>query len=204
MTPNQQGAFCKVCSKTVVDFSVKSDAEVQKFLSENQEQKICGRFKVNQLERPTQDEIPRLKIEKPMFEFPSFLMPIITPFRACAMSLMIFASAALMSCGNSDTGGGGNDEHLAGAVAIVDSVETTLEPPKMLGEIAPVQNDSTCIIDDDVKVGKIKVIDNTDSLKTDSTETIQGEIEPRIKMGMLKRVDPEEKDYKKGEVKAEN
>jgi hypothetical protein len=59
-------------------------------------------------------------------------------------------------------------------------------------------------------VGKIKVIENTDTLKTDSTETMQGEIEPRIKMGMLKRVDPEEKenlkekDYKKGEVKGES
>jgi hypothetical protein len=197
MTPNKQGAFCKVCTKTVVDFSGKTDAEIQQYLHDNIDKKICGRFKVTQIEAPKPEETPRLKIQKPKFEFPGFLIPVLTPFRACAMSLMIFASAALMSCGNSG-GGAGDDERLAGTIALVDSVET----PRMLGEIEPMKNDSTCKIDDDdnIKVGKIKVIENNDSLKTDTTETmIKGDVEPIRKMGELKVIEPEkEKEYFQG------
>ena len=200
-----------MCAKTVVDFSNKSDADIQKFLLENSGQKICGRFKVNQLERPTQiDEIPRLKIEKPKFEFPGFLIPVLTPFRACAMSLMIFASAALMGCGNAGSGGG-DDERLAGTIALVDS---TYEEPqtRIQGGISIKQaNDSTCVIkkEDELFLGEISYPPPDDTVKTDTTETmIKGEVEPGIKMGMLKRTEPEEevkheKDYKKGEVKAE-
>jgi hypothetical protein len=49
MTPNQQGAFCKVCNKDVVDFSKKSIAEIKSFFAEKAEGKICGRFEKKQL-----------------------------------------------------------------------------------------------------------------------------------------------------------
>jgi hypothetical protein len=49
MTPNQQGAFCKVCHKDVVDFSKKSIAEIKSFFTEKAEGKICGRFEKKQL-----------------------------------------------------------------------------------------------------------------------------------------------------------
>jgi hypothetical protein len=49
MTPNQQGAFCKVCNKDVVDFSKKSIAEIKSFFAEKTEGKICGRFEKKQL-----------------------------------------------------------------------------------------------------------------------------------------------------------
>ncbi|HEY3251638.1 MAG TPA: hypothetical protein VGK25_11020 [Ignavibacteria bacterium] len=110
MTPNEKGAFCSVCSKTVVDFSKKSDEEVQRYLLENNNSKVCGRFRISQV------ELPALKIEKPKYEFPGFLIPVLTPFRASAMALMLFASALVSSCGNSNS-----EEHLAGAVELVDS-----------------------------------------------------------------------------------
>ena len=44
MTPNQQGAFCGKCIKTVIDFSSKSINEIKEFFNTTQQQRICGRF----------------------------------------------------------------------------------------------------------------------------------------------------------------
>jgi hypothetical protein len=50
MTPNENGRFCMSCSKTVVDFTAMLPDEVQHFFIQNQNNKICGRFKNEQLE----------------------------------------------------------------------------------------------------------------------------------------------------------
>jgi hypothetical protein len=47
MTPNAKGRFCSNCSKTVVDFTVMSPIEIQKYFQENSN--ICGRIKKSQL-----------------------------------------------------------------------------------------------------------------------------------------------------------
>ncbi|MBP6731344.1 MAG: hypothetical protein KA149_04755 [Chitinophagales bacterium] len=49
MTPELQGAFCKVCSKVVVDFSSMSDEEVINYFERKKEEKTCGRFRASQL-----------------------------------------------------------------------------------------------------------------------------------------------------------
>jgi hypothetical protein len=49
MTPNEQGSFCNVCAKTVVDFSQMSDEEVLGYFKNKGEEKTCGRFKATQL-----------------------------------------------------------------------------------------------------------------------------------------------------------
>ena len=51
MTPNQQGRHCNACAKTVVDFTLLSDAEVQQFFLHQKEKRVCGRFKQEQLHR---------------------------------------------------------------------------------------------------------------------------------------------------------
>ena len=50
MTPNENGRYCMSCSKTVVDFTSMSPNEVQHFFIQNQNKKICGRFKNSQLD----------------------------------------------------------------------------------------------------------------------------------------------------------
>lgn len=50
MTPNELGAHCKKCERTVVDFSGKSDAEFLALYS-NQKGKVCGKFRSDQLDR---------------------------------------------------------------------------------------------------------------------------------------------------------
>ncbi len=49
MSPREQGAFCNVCSKTVIDFTALSDVEVKNYFLSNHGQKTCGRFKNTQL-----------------------------------------------------------------------------------------------------------------------------------------------------------
>ncbi|PIE50537.1 MAG: hypothetical protein CSA38_02770 [Flavobacteriales bacterium] len=50
MTPKEKGRFCKVCQKTVRDFSNDADEELFDFFSENTEE-VCGNFNQSQLNR---------------------------------------------------------------------------------------------------------------------------------------------------------
>lgn len=49
MTPADKGAFCAVCSKVVVDFSVMNDDEVKNYFLLNAGKRTCGRFRKSQL-----------------------------------------------------------------------------------------------------------------------------------------------------------
>lgn len=50
MKPNEQGAHCFSCQKTVIDFSKKSIHEIKSFFENiSSSEKICGRFKSEQL-----------------------------------------------------------------------------------------------------------------------------------------------------------
>ncbi|KUJ63386.1 hypothetical protein AR687_04365 [Flavobacteriaceae bacterium CRH] len=53
MTTNENGRFCLSCSKTVIDFTSMLPNEVQHFFIQNQNKKICGRFKKSQLDSLT-------------------------------------------------------------------------------------------------------------------------------------------------------
>ncbi|PWN60796.1 hypothetical protein [Chryseobacterium viscerum] len=48
MDPDEKGKYCSVCSKSVYDFTGFSDEEIRNF---NFDQKICGRFREDQLNR---------------------------------------------------------------------------------------------------------------------------------------------------------
>ncbi|HSC39235.1 MAG TPA: hypothetical protein VLD19_15235, partial [Chitinophagaceae bacterium] len=52
MLPNEQGAFCHACAKTVVDFTGMSDDEVKQYFLQHQGQKTCGRFDTAQVAAP--------------------------------------------------------------------------------------------------------------------------------------------------------
>jgi hypothetical protein len=86
MTPSEQGRHCNACCKTVTDFTAMSDEAVQQYFSKNKNEKLCGRFKNEQLSRITID-LPEniLYINMPLWK--KFLV-------AC---LIIF-SVSLFSC----------------------------------------------------------------------------------------------------------
>lgn len=50
MTPIEKGRFCSSCAKTVVDFTKKSAIEIQDYLVENKNEKVCGHFYKKQLD----------------------------------------------------------------------------------------------------------------------------------------------------------
>jgi hypothetical protein len=52
MEPDTKGKFCNSCSKSVIDFSNKTDLEIKDILSEHKGQKVCGHFKKTQIDRP--------------------------------------------------------------------------------------------------------------------------------------------------------
>ncbi|MBD2769080.1 carboxypeptidase-like regulatory domain-containing protein [Hymenobacter sp. BT664] len=54
MTPTATGRHCAACEKTVVDFTLKTDAEILAYLAGAARNRICGRFAAEQLERPLQ------------------------------------------------------------------------------------------------------------------------------------------------------
>jgi hypothetical protein len=206
MTPNEQGAFCKVCSKTVVDFSVKTQNEIQKFLGENLEKKICGRFKSDQL-----NETPRLKIQPPKFEFPKFLFPLsFSPVRTYTMAVLLFASVALASCGNSETEGNngwgsgeGDSIHVMvnGGLEVMPVKDTVKENKEInenynhpdlntMGGLSykQVKTDSVrvdsaafrMVGEVSIQIPKDSVQNNTDSVKVNNNH---------IKMGMVKKTE---------------
>jgi hypothetical protein len=51
MTATQCGAFCKACSKEVIDFTNKSEAQIVEILSQAKG-KMCGRFTEDKLNKP--------------------------------------------------------------------------------------------------------------------------------------------------------
>lgn len=53
MTPQEQGRHCAVCAKTVVDFTNMTDDEVKNYFITRKDEKLCGRFRNEQLDRIT-------------------------------------------------------------------------------------------------------------------------------------------------------
>ena len=112
MTPDQQGAFCKVCNKSVHDFSMKTAEEVEKILLKEEEGKVCGRFSNTQIQVPKDLEIPLHLLPRN-----------ISPFRAFALAVFLVFGTALF--GITDVFGQG----IKGKVCI-----RTIEPAKQVKE----------------------------------------------------------------------
>lgn len=58
MTPTATGRHCAACAKIVVDFTLKTDAEILAYLAGAAAGRTCGRFAAGQLERPLQRAAP--------------------------------------------------------------------------------------------------------------------------------------------------
>jgi hypothetical protein len=58
MTLTATGRHCAACQQTVVDFTLKTDAEILAYLAGAASYRTCGRFAAEQLERPLQRAAP--------------------------------------------------------------------------------------------------------------------------------------------------
>jgi len=89
MTTEEQGKFCAVCSKTVIDFSLMKDDELQNYFHENSDKKICGRFRNDQIDQ-NPFYIPINEFKKPMSFQRAFVLVLISVmgnnlFTSCIM-----------------------------------------------------------------------------------------------------------------------
>ena len=89
MMPDANGKFCNSCSKSVIDFTNKTDSEIHTMMMERKDEKVCGHFKKTQINRP-------LALTIPFHTLPRNL----SPTRAFALALFIVFGTFLFSCTN--------------------------------------------------------------------------------------------------------
>lgn len=134
MTPNEKGAFCMKCAKTVVDFTTKTAEEIKNTLLEQSGKKVCGRFKSEQLSSPPPTNF---NLNIPLYLLPKNL----SRTRAFAIALFFVFGTSLFSCTTSQG-------HLVGKIAVDTTAyiddgtirgEVEAEPDTNKVRIEPVQ-----------------------------------------------------------------
>lgn len=90
MSPDEQGRFCGVCAKSVIDFTKMNDTQVKTFFSENSDKKICGRFRMEQVKQKIIFNVPLSVFNKKRSFQKSFLLV-----------LFVVMGTTLFSCKNS-------------------------------------------------------------------------------------------------------
>lgn len=79
MQTDDVGRFCQSCQKSVIDFTSKSDDEIQEFLKDKQKEKLCGRFYIQQIERIRIEIDPNLLVSRIPF-WQKFLVVLLVCF----------------------------------------------------------------------------------------------------------------------------
>jgi hypothetical protein len=105
MTANEKGRFYGSCQKTVVDFTNFSAKDIQNYFTKHYGQKVCGRFKNEQLATIN-------------IEIPSAVFNYIPASRKFAFALLIVFGTTLFSC----TDNNGNSATI-GKIEVVDSLQ---------------------------------------------------------------------------------
>lgn len=91
MTSEAQGKFCNACEKSVVDFSMMSDAQILNYFSQPKSQKVCGRFNADQVDRALVNVIPQRPSPPPQLLHFAYV-------------LIVVLGVGLSSCSNTVTG----------------------------------------------------------------------------------------------------
>ena len=91
MTAEAQGKFCNACKKSVVDFSMMSDAQILNYFFQPKSQKVCGRFNADQVDRALVNVIPQRPSPPPQLLHFAYV-------------LIVVLGVGLSSCSNTVTG----------------------------------------------------------------------------------------------------
>lgn len=110
MTQEEKGRFCSVCSKTVTDFTQMSTAEITIYLRQNNGNRVCGRFRNDQLEEKVVINIPK----KVLYSQTKFI-------NVFLLALLISMGSMLFSCRD-------NSRTTVGEL-VVEPVDTVALPP---------------------------------------------------------------------------
>ncbi|KAF2507944.1 hypothetical protein EYY60_18525 [Flavobacterium zhairuonense] len=136
MTPNKNGRFCMSCSKTVIDFTSMLPEEIQHFFIQNQNKKICGRFKKSQLDTIT-------------IQIPSRILYTQTQYhKVFLLALLITMGTTLFSCQDKD----GNKKKIEN-IEIIDNTEQPQEENEAVSKCYGHQIESKKVIHKKKSVG---------------------------------------------------
>ena len=122
MEPDSKGKFCNSCSKSVFDFTNKTDTEIKDILLEYKNQKVCGHFKKSQVNRPLNISVNLKDLPKNM-----------SITKAFAIALFLVFGTFLFSCTN-------NNGQKVNEIEVVAPPQYTLG--MMTVDISPSQIDS--------------------------------------------------------------
>lgn len=149
MTPNELGRFCISCQKTVVDFTNWSTPDIQNYFAKHYGQKVCGRFKNEQLSRIN-------------IQIPTQLFSNIPPSRKFALALLIVFGTTLFSCTNNngqkveinsiEVMDSNQKEGIATITGALEIQEMSISKEPIKKEIKKVQYTKSGIITGDVEV----------------------------------------------------
>ncbi|MDV6169322.1 hypothetical protein R1T16_12875 [Flavobacterium sp. DG1-102-2] len=92
MTPDEQGRFCSLCSKSVTDFTQMSNDEITIYLKMNNGSSVCGRFRSSQLQKES-ISIPK----KVLYSQTKFV-------NVFLLALLVTMGSMLFSCKNTTKG----------------------------------------------------------------------------------------------------
>lgn len=161
MTPNEQGAFCKMCAKPVIDFTQKSVQELKQYLMDRKNEKICGRVNSDQLDVFSHKTIA---LNIPLNIIPNRL----SLNNAFAIALFITFGTTLFSC-NTQQG------ELVGKIAtVVDSSQNK----------DPLTKEKAVFLVDTVKIKKGEIKSN--KIPKKSCMPLKGDIAVENPLGEMK------------------
>lgn len=170
MTTAEKGKFCNKCAKNVIDFTNMPQQEITNYLLKNRNEKVCGRFKKEQLEDIS------LKIPAEIFNNTY-------SFRKTFMLiLLIVMGGTFFSCETTT-----HSRSNVGKVIITDTIQ------KVDSIVSPISNDTIPIF----KIGKTVVSDTVNCLTKPKKETkpiieeiITSEVVDVTLMGDIEYVEP--------------
>ncbi len=187
MQPDATGKFCQSCSKSVVDFSNKTDAEIGDLLLEYKGRKVCGHFKTSQVNRPLNLRVNLAGLPRNM-----------SSTRIFAIAVFIVFGTLLFSCTNFQGQKLGKVELEAPFVPYSAGMPDFMEEELLKGDTLITGEDSVsvwCPSGMNIK-GDMVVMDEplTGEIVTAGPPDTSLVKEEFITMGMIMPVDPEETD----------
>jgi hypothetical protein len=120
MTPEAQGRFCAACEKTVIDFTRMSDAEILHYFSQPRTEKVCGRFRSEQLSNGEEKAIEPIKNSESSLHVSNFQSQPTKQLLHFAYLLVLVLGVGLSACGESAVTG-----QVQGKAITVDSSDQT-------------------------------------------------------------------------------
>jgi hypothetical protein len=178
MMPDEKGAFCGKCAKTVVDFTKKTVEEIADYLLEQSGKKVCGRF--------TSDQLEKKPSEINLF-IPLQLLPKRLSFnKAFILSLFIAFGTTLFSCSTQQG-------------EVVGKIEAVEDPIIKKGETKVITLTGDTIYNMNSVNGQIK--ENCTSLKGDVAIESLGEVANPVDTTAVPKDSLHKKEIKTGKIK---